>query len=74
MKLVREAYAAPVASAGIERLFYRAGKMHDDLKKRTSETTLERNLKVGLSYTHALLTCTHCCSTYLILTLELDLI
>ena len=45
--MAREPLAAPVSSAGIERMFYRAGKMHDDLKKKTSETTLERNLKVG---------------------------
>jgi hypothetical protein len=47
VRMAREALAAPVSSAGIERMFYRAGKMHDDLKKKTSETTLERNLKVG---------------------------
>jgi len=47
VRMAREPLAAPVSSAGIERMFYRAGKMHDDLKKKTSETTLERNLKVG---------------------------
>lgn len=32
--------------AGCERLFSAAGRMHDDLKKATNETTLEHSLMV----------------------------
>jgi hypothetical protein len=46
-RMARETLAQPASSAGIERMFYRAGKMHDDLKKKTSEKTLERNMKAG---------------------------
>ena len=39
--MTRQFLAAPASEAAVERLFLSAGKMHDDLKKSTSEDTLE---------------------------------
>ena len=38
-------FAAPASSASAESLFFAAGKMHDDLKKSTTEETLEYMLR-----------------------------
>ena len=45
-KMARVFHAIPASSAGVERLFSAAGKMHDDMKKNTKESTLEINLMV----------------------------
>ena len=34
---------------GIERVFFSAGKQHDDLKKKTMDKTLESTLKVSIN-------------------------
>lgn len=48
-KMARQFLSAPASSASAERLFSSAGKMHDDLKKNTTEGTLESQLIVGLN-------------------------
>ena len=35
---------APASSAGVERVFSAAGKMHDDLKKSAKDDTLEHSI------------------------------
>lgn len=52
-KMARQFLAAPASSASAERLFTGAGKMHDDLKKATSEGTLEMQLSVATNYPDA---------------------
>lgn len=52
-KMARQFLAAPASSASAERLFSGAGKMHDDLKKCTSEPTLEDMLIVGHNFEDA---------------------
>ena len=52
-KMARQFLAAPASSASAERLFSGAGKMHDDLKKCTSESTLEDMLIVGQNFKSA---------------------
>ena len=52
-KMARQFLAAPASSAAPERLFSRAGKMHDDLKKCTSESTLENQLSIAINYPDA---------------------
>ena len=43
-KMVKQYFAAPASSAGVERLFSAAGKMHDDLKNSSNNDTLEASL------------------------------
>ena len=38
-----------IPSSGSERLFSKAGKQHDDLKKNTSEGTLESSLMAAIN-------------------------
>eukprot|EP00873_Tetraselmis_striata_P044475 jgi/Tetstr1/464739/TSEL_009486.t1 len=45
-KMARQFPAFPATSAGVERLFSATGRMHNDFKKSTSETTLEHALIV----------------------------
>lgn len=52
-KMARQFLAAPASSASAERLFSAAGKMHDDLKKSTSEDTLEDMLTVAKNFPDA---------------------
>ena len=52
-KMARQFLAAPASSACSERLFSSAGKMHDDLKKNTSEDTMESQPIVCLNYPSA---------------------
>ena len=40
-KMVKQYFAAPGSSGGVERVFSAAGKMHDDLKKSAKDATLE---------------------------------
>ncbi len=49
-KITRQFLAAPASSASAERLFSAAGKMHDDLKKSTTEDTLEDMLIVAKNF------------------------
>ena len=43
-KMVKQYFAAPASSAGVERVFWAAGKMHGDLSKSAKDTTLEHSL------------------------------
>jgi hypothetical protein len=45
-KMARQFLAMPASSAGPERLFHAAGRLHDDLKKSTKDTTMEHVLNV----------------------------
>ena len=36
-------FAAPASSAGVERVFSAAGKMHGDLQKSAKDSTLEHS-------------------------------
>ncbi len=51
--MARQFLAAPASFASAERLLFAAGKMHDDLKKRTTEKTLEDMLTVSNNYPDA---------------------
>ena len=42
--MVKQYFAAPASSAGVERVFFAAGKMHGDLQKSAKDTTLEHSL------------------------------
>ena len=42
-KMVKQYFASP-SSAGVERVFSAAGKMHSDLKKSSKDDTLEASL------------------------------
>ena len=43
-KMVKQYFAAPASSAGVERIFSAAGKMHGDLQKAAKDSTLEHSL------------------------------
>ena len=43
-KMDKQYLAAPFSSAGVERVFSAAGKMHDDLRKSAKDSTLEHSL------------------------------
>lgn len=43
-RMVLQYFAAPASSAGVERLFSAAGRMHDDLKKSAKDSTLQHSL------------------------------
>lgn len=43
-KMVKQYFAAPASSAGVERVFSAAGNMHSDLKKSTKDDTLQHSL------------------------------
>ena len=43
-KMVKQYFAAPTSSAGVERIFSAAGKMHSDLQKSARDSTLEHSL------------------------------
>jgi hypothetical protein len=46
-RMARQFLAIPASSAGPERLFHTAGRMHDDLKKCTGEDTLSHMLEIN---------------------------
>ena len=52
-KMARQFLASPASSAGVERLFSKAGKMHDDQKTSTEEITLENQLLISMTYPDA---------------------
>ena len=43
-KMVKQYFAAPASSAGVERVFSAAGKMHGDLQKSAKDSTLQHSL------------------------------
>jgi hypothetical protein len=43
-KMVKQYFAQPASSAGVERVFSAAGKMHDDFRKSAKDVTLEHSL------------------------------
>ena len=43
-KMAAQILGRPASSAGVERLFSKAGKLHDDLKKGQVDDTLEHSL------------------------------
>jgi hypothetical protein len=43
-KMVMQYLAAPASSAGVERVFSAAGKMHGDLRKSAKDETLKHSL------------------------------
>ena len=43
-KMVKQYFASPASTGGVERKFSAAGKMHDDLKKSAKDDTLEASL------------------------------
>ena len=43
-KMVKQYFAAPASSAGVERVFSAAGKMHGDLQKAAKDSTLQHSL------------------------------
>ena len=45
-RMARQYLALPASSAGVERLFSAAGRMHDAFRKNTKESTLEQQLTV----------------------------
>lgn len=45
-KMARQYLALPASSAGVERLFSAAGRMHDSFRKSTKEVTLQARLCV----------------------------
>ena len=43
-KMAKQYLAAPASSAGVERIFSAAGKMHSDLRKSMSDDSLKHSL------------------------------
>ena len=43
-KMVKQYFAAPASSAGVERIFSAAGKMHGDLQKSAKDSTLQHSI------------------------------
>eukprot|EP00918_Siedleckia_nematoides_P031174 GHVU01067468.1.p1 GENE.GHVU01067468.1~~GHVU01067468.1.p1 ORF type:complete len:186 (+),score=24.99 GHVU01067468.1:45-602(+) len=48
-RMWRQFHGSPATSGGIERIFWRAGKAHDDLRKSTKETSIEAILMAGVN-------------------------
>ena len=46
-KMARQFLGRPATSAGVERMFSKAGKLHDDKKKGQKDDTLEHSLFAG---------------------------
>jgi hypothetical protein len=51
-RMVRQYLAALASSAGVERLFSRAGRYHDDKKKSTTDEHIETLLIVATGEEH----------------------
>ena len=71
-KMAKQYLAAPASTAGVERVFSAAGRMHNDLRKSMKDSTLEHSLFARfntLSFEHSLLrlriasgcSCRPCC-------------
>ncbi|KAK3269979.1 hypothetical protein CYMTET_21601 [Cymbomonas tetramitiformis] len=48
-KMAREFLATPASTAGVERIFSACGHMHSDLRKSTSEQTLQHSLMAAIN-------------------------
>eukprot|EP00918_Siedleckia_nematoides_P041756 GHVU01090941.1.p1 GENE.GHVU01090941.1~~GHVU01090941.1.p1 ORF type:complete len:180 (-),score=21.27 GHVU01090941.1:1295-1834(-) len=48
-RMWRQFHGSPATSAGIERMFWRAGKAHDDLRKNTKEASIEAIMIAGVN-------------------------
>eukprot|EP00918_Siedleckia_nematoides_P044211 GHVU01096623.1.p1 GENE.GHVU01096623.1~~GHVU01096623.1.p1 ORF type:complete len:153 (+),score=16.46 GHVU01096623.1:502-960(+) len=48
-RMWREYHGSPASTAGVERLFWKAGKNHDDLKKSMNEASLENMLVASVN-------------------------
>ena len=48
-KMVKQYFAAPASSAGVERVFSAAAKMHGDLQKSANDSTLEHSLFAAIN-------------------------
>ena len=56
--MAKQYLAAPASTAGVERVFSAAGRMHNDLRKSMKDSTLEHSLFARfntLSFEHSLL-------------------
>ena len=42
--MAKQFLAAPASTAGVERVFSAAGRMHDDMRKAMKDSTLEHSL------------------------------
>jgi hypothetical protein len=42
--MVKQYFAQPASSAGVERVFSAAGRMHSDLRKSMKDSSLEHSL------------------------------
>ena len=49
-RMARQFLGVPATSAAAERVFSKAGRLHDDFRKRTKESTLEQTLLVAVNY------------------------
>ena len=47
--MAKQYLASPFSSAGVERVFSAAGKMHDDLRKSEKDSTLEASLFAAIN-------------------------
>ena len=54
--MVKQYFAAPASSAGVQRVLSAAGKMHGDLMKRTKDDTLEASLFAAFNWPYL---CSH---------------
>ena len=48
-RMARQFLCPPATTAGVERVFSRAGRMHGDLQKAVKEGTLKHSLKVAVN-------------------------
>ena len=70
-KMAKQYLAAPASTAGVERVFSAAGRMHNDLRKSMKDSTLEHSLfaRFNTPFEHSLLrlriasgcSCRPCC-------------
>jgi hypothetical protein len=49
VRMWRQCHGCPASGGGIERVFFSAGKQHDDLKKKPMDKTLENRLKSSIN-------------------------
>ena len=49
VRMWRQSHDCPASGGGIERVFFSTGKLHDVLKKKTMDKTLERTLKASIN-------------------------
>ena len=48
-KMAKQYLAAPASTAGVERVFSAAGRMHSDLRKSMKDSTLEHSLMAAFN-------------------------